>query len=499
IIPENATIRASNSYLYTDPDDPNSLPMTVLPQGGILYHSLYSLNQYDLRLLAQYNKEFNGTHLLNVMGGFEVGQIDRHTESFTGFGISYENGNIPFTDWHYFKEMSEKNGAYFADEWTHSRSLAYVGTASYAFKNRYVFSGTYRYEGSNKLGKTRQSRWLPTWNVSGAWNIDNESWFQNPVLATAKFRASYSLTADGGPSYVSNAQAIYYPSRPWRQDTEAHELGIELSELANTNLTYEKKHELDFGVDLGFLNNRINFTADWYKRDNFDLIGYVFTEGAGGAIRKWANSANLAAHGVEFTLTTHNIQGRDFSWTTDLTFSYVKNKITKLNSRSRVIDLVQGVGYPIEGYPVRAIFSIPFAGLTEDGLPQIINERGEVTTWDINFQDFENLDFLKYEGPVDPPYTGGFGNNFRWKGFHLNVFMTYAFGNKIRLDPVFAASYSDLTSMPKECMNRWTKPGDEKYTSIPAIASLRQYHNETKIAYCYNAYNYSTARIANGD
>lgn len=63
-------------------------------------------------------------------------------------------------------------------------------------------------------------------------------------------------------------------------------------------------------------------------------------------------------------------------------------------------------------------------------------------------QDFENLGFLKYEGPVDPTITGGFGNRLRWKNFDLNVFLTYAFGNKIRLDPVFAASYSDLSSMP---------------------------------------------------
>lgn len=247
--------------------------------------------------------------------------------------------------------------------------LAYFGTASYSYRSRYIINGTIRYEGSNKLGKSSQSRWLPTWNVSGAWNADAEEWFQNPVLATAKLRLSYSLTADGGPANVSNATAIYYPSRPWRQEDDSRELGIELYDLANSELTYEKKHELDIGVDLGFLNNRINLSFDWYKRDNFDLIGYVFTQGVGGINTKLANNANLASHGVEFTLTTHNIQGRDLSWTTDWTFSYAKNKITNLQSRSRVIDLIQGSGYAIEGYPVRAIFSIPFVGLSETGLP----------------------------------------------------------------------------------------------------------------------------------
>ena len=72
---------------------------------------------------------------------------------------------------------------------------------------------------------------------------------------------------------------------------------------------------------------------------------------------------------------------------------------------------------------------------------------------------------------MDPTISGGFGNNFDWKGFHLNVFMTYSFGNKLRLSPDFSASYSDMTAMPKEFKNRWVMPGDEAYTDIPAIAS----------------------------
>ncbi len=498
IVPENATIRASNPYLYTDPDDPNSLPISVLPNGGMLYHSVNTLTQYDFRGTINYNKIF-GKHQVVAFGGVEFGSVDRHYESYDGLGICYENGNLPFTDWHMFKQMVEENGNYFSDQTARSRNQAYILNGTYVFDNRYVLNGTYRYEGSNKLGKTRQSRWLPTWNLSGAWNVDEESWFQNPVLATAKLRVGYSLTADAGPSNVSNAAAIYNPSRPWRQDTEAYELAISLDELANAELTYEKKHEFDLGVDLGFLHNRINLVFDWYVRNNYDLIGRVYTEGVGGIIQKWANAANMKSHGVEFTLSTRNIQTRNFNWTTDFTFSYAVNKITNLKSRSRVIDLVQSSGFPLEGYPVRAIFSIPFVGLNEKGLPVIINEKGEETTHDINFQEFDKLDFLKYEGPVDPPYTGGLGNMLSWKGFHANIFLTYAFGNKLRLDPVFSAVYSDLSSMPREFMNRWVKPGDENVTSIPAIVSKREYYNNTQIGYGYNAYNYSTARVAKGD
>lgn len=499
ITPENSIIRDANPYLYTDPDNPNSLPVSVLPKGGIIYHDVFSMTQFDFRATASYNKDINHIHSLSAFAGLEASKIDRSTEAYQGWGICYDNGKIPFTDWKLFKQMNEEGMNYYSVNDIYRRSMAYFATANYGYKSRYVVNGTIRYEGSNKLGKARKSRWLPTWNVSGAWNIDGESWFANPIIATAKLRASYSLTADAGPSYVSNATPIYYPNKPWRQETSSYELGLLLEELGNSELTYEKKHELDIGLDLGVLSNRINLSFDWYKRNNYDLIGRVYTEGVGGVISKYANVADMSAHGVEFTLTTHNIQNRDFQWSTDLTFSYAKTKITNLVSRSRVIDLVRGQGYPLQGYPHRAVFSIPFVGLDENGHPICINELGQATTSEFNFQDFDNLSFLKYEGPVDPPYTGGFGNTFRWKGFHLNVFMTYAFGNKIRLDQVFAASYSDLDAMPKEFKNRWVTSGEERITTVPGIASLRDLYDNDHLNRGYNAYNFSTERIAKGD
>ena len=498
IDPENATIRAYNPYLYTDPDVENAQPETVLPKGGIVYHNVFTLTQYDVRATAQYNKTFNRIHITSLMGGLEFGSIDRHAENYEGWGICYDNGNIPFIDWRLFKQQNEENHNYYSDSWSYRRSEAFFATGSYSLKGRYILNGTIRYEGLNKLGMSRQSRWLPTWNVSGAWNVHEEEWFANKVLSHAKLRASYSLTADAGPSSISNATAIYNPYKPWRPVTDAYEIGLNLDNLGNEELTYEKKHEFDLGVDLGFLNNRLNLVFDWYTRNNYDLIGRIYTTGVGGENAKYANVASMKSHGVEFTISSTNLQLKDFQWTTDLTFAYAKNKITDLQARSRVIDLVTSSGFPLEGYPVRAIFSIPFMGLNEEGLPTFINENNELTVSDINFQEFDKLDHLIYEGPVDPTITGGFGNQFHYKGLHLNVFMTYSFGNKIRLDPTFSAAYSDLSSMPKEFKNRWVKPGDELITDIPVIASRRQYYNDSQLGYAYNAYNYSTARIADG-
>lgn len=153
----------------------------------------------------------------------------------------------------------------------------------------------------------------------------------------------------------------------------------------------------------------------------------------------------------------------------------------------------------MQGYPVRGLFSMDFRGLNEDGIPTFVNERGEIVTSDIDFQERDVKSHLVYEGPTDPTITGSFGNTFTYKGFKLNVFMTYSFGNVIRLDPVFSNQYTDMDAMPKEFKNRWMRSGDEQYTTIPAIADQRMNTQDTNLSRAYNAYNYSTERIAKGD
>ena len=209
----------------------------------------------------------------------------------------------------------------------------------------------------------------------------------------------------------------------------------------------------------------------------------------------------MKSNGVELSINTTNIKTKDFTWSTNFIYSHTHNEVTDLENNQRVIDLVSGSGFALEGYPVRSLFSIPFKGLNNEGLPTFLDQDGNITTTGIYFQtqDKEKLGFLEYSGSVDPTDVGSFGNNFRYKGFTLNVFITYSFGNVVRLDPVFKNAYNDLNSMPKEFANRWMVPGDEATTTIPVIASSRQNRNDTSLSYAYNAYNYSTERIAKGD
>lgn len=500
-----STIRDKNNYLYTDPDDIYALPVSILPNGGILDRTDNRMFGYDFRASASYNDVFAEDHILNLYGAMEINSLERHATYFRGWGMQYEMGETPSWAYAVFKKAQEENSDYYTLTNTKERSAAFVGVATYSWKKRYSITGTYRYEGTNRMGKSRSARWLPTWNVSGAWNVHEEPWYEklSPALSNLTFKLSYSLTADRGPSDVTNSRVVISAENPWRPTADTKETALYIEQLANGELTYEKKHEFNFGFDAGFLHNRINFTFDAYTRRNYDLIGVVNTQGVGGELQKYGNVAKMKSSGIELALNTVNIKTKDFTWTTDIIYSHMKNEVTELNTLTRMYEYVSGSGFTMPGYPQRSLFSIPFMGLNEEGLPTFLDQDGNISVDGINMQEYdpEKLKFLKYEGPVDPTDIGSIGNNFKYKNFTLNVFITYSFGNVVRLDPIFSNEYDDLIATPKEFKNRWTKPGDENITTIPVIASKAQndVYSSSALSRAYQAYNYSTERVAKGD
>ncbi|MFT0231757.1 SusC/RagA family TonB-linked outer membrane protein [Bacteroides faecis] len=496
-----STIREKNPLLYTDPDNIYALPISILPNGGIYERTDRNMFKWDMRASISYNDVFNDDHIVNFYGGMETNSVDRHSTWFRGWGLQYTMGEVPNYAYQVFKKGQEDNSEYYNLTNKQERSAAFFGNATYSYQGKYTINGTVRYEGTNSLGKSRSARWLPTWNVAASWNMHEEEWFKNlePAMSHLTLKTSYSLTAER-PS-VTNAYAIIDSKIPWRPFTSVNESMLYVKEVANQDLTYEKKHEFNIGLASGFLDNRINFELDWYSRHNYDLIGLATTQGLGGQIQKYGNIATMKSSGVEISLTTTNIKTRDFTWTTNFIYSHTQNEVTELETSKRIIDLVSGSGFAQEGYPVRSLFSIPFKGLNEEGLPTFLDQDGNISTTGIYFQtsEPEKMKFLEYSGNIDPTDVGSFGNIFRYKNLSLNVFITYSFGNVVRLDPVFKKEYNDLTATPKEFNNRWVVPGDENKTTIPVIASKRQNKNDTNLSYAYNAYNYSTERIAKGD
>jgi hypothetical protein len=109
---------------------------------------------------------------------------------------------------------------------------------------------------------------------------------------------------------------------------------------------------------------------------------------------------------------------------------------------------------------------------------------------------------LKYEGTIEPNKSAGLSNTFTYDNWSLNVFIVAAGGNKVRLNPIYAEQYDDLTVFTKEFTNRWINAGDEAFTTIPVIADQRliaNYEAQSKnLARAYNAYNFSDERVADG-
>jgi TonB-linked SusC/RagA family outer membrane protein len=493
---DNATMAENNKFLYRDPDNPDALPQIVLPYGGFYNRTEDQLINYDFRNSLNYNNTFNSLHNVSAMIGQQVKYADRQNSSNTGYGYQYNNGGVAFTDYRILKQTIESNFPYYGMSKDYDRFAAFYATATYAYNSKYNFSATTRYDGSNRLGRSAGARWLPTWSLSGSWNIDKEPFIQHqPWIDYLALRASYGLTASMGPA--TNSNIVYQTVNTNRPHLSEVESVIKIAHLQNDDLTWEKLYTTNVGIDATLFNRRLNFALDLYTRKSFDLISIIKTSGIGGETFKAANYADMDSKGMELMLGGDIIRQKNWGWKTNFTFGYNNNKITNAKNTPSIFDLVVAEGGNKEGYPVRGLFSIDYKGLDpKTGTPQFINQNG-VLSKDVFLQDL-NTAYLKYEGPVDPRVTGGLSNTFHYKALSLNVFVTYQWGNKIRMYPSFKTNYSDLDAMPKEFYDRWVMPGDEAVTQTPSILD-----GLTQVflggAYPYNNYNYSTERVAKGD
>jgi hypothetical protein len=220
----------------------------------------------------------------------------------------------------------------------------------------------------------------------------------------------------------------------------------------------------------------------------------------GGNAFKSGNYADMKSNGVEFLINTKNYQRGDFSWLTSFNIGYSQDQITRLEFDPRLGDAIVQGGAAILGGPRRGLFSTRFAGLDSRGIPTFYDGEGEIV-YNFDLQDRENLrEILKYEGPAEPRGAGGFTNIFNYKNFSLNIFLSFKFDYKIRLDDAFSPRYTDFSSLSKSFVNRWVVPGDENITDIPVILDQKTVEagNPNHLA-AYDLYNKSTVRVANGD
>jgi TonB-linked SusC/RagA family outer membrane protein len=493
---ESTDIINNNNFLWPNPDYPDDLPVVVMGKGGFYNTQDNSLFNYYARFTGNYIRSFReDTHIINILAGAELGNTDRTKRNNNGYGYLW-GSEIAVTDYRILRKIIDAGDTYFGMEQAYNRQVGFFGNGTYSYQGKYIINGTLRMEGTNQMGKVRTARWLPTWNASASWNAMKENFMKNQkILSSISFRGTYGLTAMSAPK--AQAMAIINAATTYRPFQEDREVMLYIKSLTNEDLTWEKMYETNAGFDMGFLNNRFNISFDIYWREHFNLIGEIRTSGYGGKHTKDANFADMKSSGYEFTVNTLNLKYDKFAWSTNLTFSYNKNKITDLKSRPDVYHLTGLDGDKKEGYSQSGLFSIPFAGLDEQGHPTFYDENGDKTHY-INFQNTLNTDFLKYEGQIDPKYVGGIENTFGYKNLKFSFFINYQAGNVIRLYPIFSDDYSDIDAMSQSLNNRWFKPGDEAYTTVPTLPS--ELERDVKyLKEAYNAYNFSTERVAKGD
>lgn len=498
---ETTLIRDANIFLYKDPNDPTAPKTVVLPNGGIRKRLDNSLESYLVRNTLNYSKTFNTRHELDVFLGQEVRYVNRSSEDYTAFGLQYDKGLVPFTDPNILAKMINEGNDYFGMSEERERAVSFFGKLNYTFDRKYTFALTGRYDASNRQGQSTSSRWLPTYTVSGKWNMKNENFLKgNQTISALNLRGSYGLTATSGPA--TNSLAIYRNSVTLRQFIKDRESALFIDQLQNADLTWEKQYETNIGVDLSLFKNRVQFVADIYQRKAFDLIDWVTTSGIGGQKLKQGNNADMETKGIEFSLTHVNFSTPKFRWSSTWNASYYKQEITRLENKAMLFDLVKETGGNVIGRPRNSIFSYHFEGLNNQGLPILVTKDGSKKISDINFQDRENpTKYLKYEGSIEPNKTISLTNTFKYDNWSVSFLVVASGGNKIRLTPKFANEYSDVTVFTKDYTNRWIRPGDEQYTNVPVIADRRLINQigGSDIQKLYNAYNYSGERIASGD
>lgn len=359
VFPDDATIRNANRFLYSDPEKPNDLPISVLPYGGFYNTKSDNLVSYYMRNGLEWEGTFDEKHMLNVYASTEMRYANRQNRFFDGYGYQYDRGGVPYIDPNIVKQNVEGNLNYYGMDYRYDRYLAYMGRAAYSYDGKYSLNGTIRYDGSNLLGESKTARWLPTWNVSGAWNVDTEPFMQlQDVVSQATIRATYGLTASMGAA--SNSSLVLRNESTRRPYLTEMETALLIAGLENSELTWEKQYEVNLGADIGFLQNRFTLTVDWYKRNSFDLIGAIRTSGVGGEETKMANYADMESHGFEGTLGATVVRSTDWNWRTQFNFGHHKGTITKLENKPNIWSLITQDGGPKEGYPYRGLFSIPW-------------------------------------------------------------------------------------------------------------------------------------------
>ena len=356
-----------------------------------------------------------------------------------------------------------------------------LAKADYAFKGRYLLSASVRRDNGSRFGQNNRVGYFPAF--SAGWRIIDESFLKGQTaLSELKLRGSYGQT---GNQPTANFGALGLIGVGYNYLDQG---GLATSQLANPDLKWERTSSTDVGLDLAFLQNRIYVSADLYYRHTTDLLLPQSLTYDTGFSSYSANVGSLENKGLEIALTTVNMQsdGDGFNWSTNFNISFNRNKVLDIANPSPT-GLPQGfasrlqAGQPLGafyGYVVDHIFqsqdeinALNSALRTKTGSATAAYQSTATRPGDIMFKDLNGdgvitADDQQIIGSAQPKYYGGITNNFRFKGFDLNVLFQYNVGNQIyNSSRSYTEGMSTTYSADVTVLNRWTPTNTS--TDIP--------------------------------
>jgi TonB-linked SusC/RagA family outer membrane protein len=357
--------------------------------------------------------------------------------------------------------------------------LSYFFRGNYKFKDRYLVSFSTRIDGSSRFGSNHQYGVFPAGSVG--WIISEEGFLKNAeTLSLLKLRASYGLTG--------NAEIGNYSARGLFSGTGAYGglPGQRPLQIANPDLTWEKTTQLDIGLDFGILNDRISGTFDYYTKNTTDLLLDVPIPETSGFSIITQNLGKLENSGYELGINTNNLNG-SFKWTTGITASINKNKITDLGGQ--VLNSNE-INAAIAGQPIGVFYLPEYAGVDPANGDALYYLNTSVPDGSLSRETTNEINNAEriFAGNPNPKFIFGFNNNFSFKNFDLGIFFQGVSGNKIFNSGgtyMSANGSNGYDNQTADQINYWDAPG--QITDIP----------EPRLFYGNGAGN-STRYISNG-
>jgi TonB-dependent starch-binding outer membrane protein SusC len=396
-----------------------------------------------------YVKTFNDRHSINAVGGFSF--REQKTDGFNATGVAVSNVDFRRT-------LVGTTANAIGSIYTTFKLAGVFGRVIYTLDDKYTATATLRRDGSSRFGSGQKFGLFPA--ISAAWRVNKESFMSNvSFVDDLKLRASFGRT--GNQEIASDFPVSLYGAAA--AFAYANQGGLSFTNLGNPTLQWETNETLNFGLDLGILNNRVTATVDYFIRNTKNLLLPQILPSNSGFATITENVGTLQNRGLELGISTQNLVGQ-LKWTTDFNITFIKNEVTKL--------LQPGEDLPNNnlwlGKPLGQQFTARYAGVNPaDGRAMWYDINGNIT---YDPQAGDRVFITRGSGSnLLPDYYGGFTNTLSYKGIEVLAFFQFNIG-QLATSNFKANSSMDYrfdTNQDLEMLERWQKPGD--YTDVPRI------------------------------